>query len=698
MPDQRITILCIDDNPTNRYVVQRHLTSAGFHVVEANSGEAGLRAIAQSPPDLIILDVRLPDISGFEVCQRLKENPATVNIPVLHLSAAYTRSEDRVQGLEMGADAYLVQPVEALELLATIRALLRLYEAERVAKRQSEEWQATFDAMNDGVCLLDAAGRVIRCNRAIETLLNQSCEALRNRHYLELVPLQPETDEPDSTQISSAAQGSTDVSAPSDLLRDRLSLHRLQQTGQRVRVEVPFPQESGQERWVAITLDAILNEASNFVGAVYIVTDITLQKRAEVERERVLVREQEARTASEAANRLKDEFLATLSHELRSPLNAILGWTKLLRSRPFEPTQATHALEIIERNTRAQTQLIEDLLDVSRIIQGKLRLKVQPTDLVTVIQAAIETVRPAAAAKSIDLRLTLLESEPPTRFEVLGDRDRLQQVIWNLLSNAVKFTPVGGRVEVHLERVGHGKPQADYSALLPPSVSPSYAQITVTDTGKGIPPEFLPHVFDRFRQADSSITRKYGGLGLGLSIVRHLVELHGGSVSVCSAGESQGATFTVQVPSLLQSNDQFPLDHTALREDPMPSLQGLKILVVDDEEDSRTFIATLLELYGATVLAVSSAKEVPQLLQDTPVDVLVSDIGMPDQDGYSLMQQVRTLALEQIPIALALTGYARQEDRDRALAAGFQAHLAKPIEPQALIQAIAILTQRDRGA
>lgn len=692
MPDHQITILCIDDNPTNRYVVQRHLEAAGFRVTEADSGEAGLQAITTSPPDLIILDVRLPDISGFEVCQRLKENPATASIPVLHLSAAYTRSQDRAQGLEMGADAYLMQPVEAVELLATVRALLRLYQAEQTAQRQSREWQATFDAMNDGVCLLDAGGHVLRCNRAIETLLNQPCEALRHRHYFDLVPLQAEPNQPDpgSGELLSA-----------ESLHERLSFARLQETGQRIRVEVPWQQPSneasGEAGWVAVTLDAIWNEAGIFTGAVYLVTDITLQKRATVEREHLLLREQEARSASEAANRLKDEFLATLSHELRSPLNAIMGWTKLLRTRTFNAIEATQALEIIERNTRTQTQLIEDLLDVSRIIQGKLRLKVQPTNLAAVIESAIETVRPAADAKSIRVSFNDLVAEsassnsplaaaPSAHLMVLGDSDRLQQILWNLLSNAVKFTPKGGQIEVKLQQIDGdtlGKPDRETGAA-------AYAQITVTDTGKGIPPEFLPHVFDRFRQGDSSITRKYGGLGLGLSIVRHLVELHGGNVAVSSLGESQGATFGVQLPLLPQAADS-PTSQTV---DAMPSLAGLRILVVDDEIDSRTYITTLLELYGATVLAVDSAQGVPQMLQNTPVDILVSDIGMPDEDGYSLIRQVKLLPAEQIPITVALTGYARSEDRERALAEGFQTHLTKPIEPQTLVQTLAALSQR----
>lgn len=715
MVDAQITILCIDDNPTNRYVVQRYLAESGFRVTEAASGAAGLAAIAQAPPDLVILDVHLPDISGFEICQQLKQNPVTASIPVLHLSAAYTRSADRAQGLESGADAYLVQPVEAVELIATIHALLRLYEAERTAHQQSREWQTTFDAMHDGVCLLDATGRVQRCNRAIAQLLNQSHAQLRDRHYLDLIPLPTEATEPPLTDMASPLR---EMSA----LRDRFSLRQLQTTGQRLRVEIPFPLTTGESGWLALTLDAIFDEAGTLTGAVYIATDMTLQKRVAVERERLLLREQEARTASETANRLKDEFLATLSHELRSPLNAILGWTNLLKTRPYEPGRAAQALEIIERNTRTQTQLIEDLLDVSRIIQGKLQLNIQPVNLGMLITTTLETIRPAAAAKSIQLHFqndnTPGNSEQPS-LKVLGDRDRLQQVIWNLLSNAVKFTPTGGQVEIRLapawvEEGGEGggggrgsrkgeeeqpdlvsQPSSnsvapsDSSPTSPPS-PPSHLQITITDTGKGITPAFLPHVFDRFRQADSSITRQYGGLGLGLSIVRHLIELHGGTVAAFSAGEGQGATFTVQLPILITPAAPFTAG-SAIATTTMPSLLGFTVLVVDDEADSRSYLATLLELQEATVIAVSSTEEIPQILQQSTVHVLVSDIGMPDEDGYSLIRRIRALAPACLPPAIALTGYARSEDRERALAAGFQAYLTKPVEPDVLIAAIAAL-------
>ncbi|MBD1853054.1 PAS domain S-box protein [Leptolyngbya sp. FACHB-711] len=422
--------------------------------------------------------------------------------------------------------------------------------------------------------------------------------------------------------------------------------------------------------------------------------DLTARKRAEAEREKLLAQEQAARQQAETANRIKDEFLAVLSHELRSPLNPILGWTRLLRTRAFDAVTTDRALETIERNAKLQTQLIEDLLDVSRILRGKMSLQMTPIDLVNVVEAAIETVQLAAEAKAIQIEFAPL----PALYQITGDAARLQQIAWNLLSNAVKFTPNGGRVEVKLERIagsdgemgsGQAGKTAEHSSS-PFSPPTPYAQLTVTDTGKGIHPDFLPHVFDYFRQADSSITRTFGGLGLGLAIVRHLVELHGGTVSVESAGEGQGTTFTVCLP-LIQS-DALVLAEPA----PPPMianaepLKGICVLAVDDEADMREYVSTLLQEAGATVILASSAKETLTILLKTVPDVLISDIGMPRIDGYTLLKQIRQLSPKQggqVP-AIALTAYAAEYDYQQAMAAGFQLHLSKPIDPDHLLQAI----------
>ncbi len=391
----------------------------------------------------------------------------------------------------------------------------------------------------------------------------------------------------------------------------------------------------------------------------------------EQEREKLLQRERTARKEAETANRIKDEFLAVLSHELRSPLNPILGWSRLLQDGKLDAAKTKQALATIERNAKLQAELIEDLLDVSRILQGKLSLTVNSVDLAATIKAAIETVRLAAEAKSIQVEMML----KPEVGLVSGDSTRLQQIVWNLLSNAVKFTPIGGRVEVQLEQIG------------------PHAQISVNDTGKGISPSFLPYVFDYFRQEDGATTRKFGGLGLGLAIVRHLVELHGGTIEADSPGEGLGATFTVRLPLMPTQpsvNQASQLPETSL------DLQGIQVLVVDDDTDSQDFVTFLLEQAGATVIAVGSARAAIAALIEFQPDVLLSDIGMPDINGYMLLQQVRVLPPEQGGniLAIALTAYAGELDQKQALSAGFQQHIAKPVDPAQLVKLIADLVQK----
>ena len=431
----------------------------------------------------------------------------------------------------------------------------------------------------------------------------------------------------------------------------------------------------------------LYDESGKLQSVLSLVLDITERKQAEEERDRLLVREQEARKEAEQANRSKDEFLATVSHELRTPLTSILGWARLLASGEVDTNKHAQAFETIARNAKSQAQLIDDLLDVSRIISGKLRLDLRPLELAPVIEAAVDSVRPAAKAKEIRLQLML----DPHMGQVSADPDRLQQLIWNLLSNAIKFTPRGGQVQVRLE--------SDNSC----------AEITVSDTGQGIRPEFLPHVFDRFRQADGSSTRTHGGLGLGLAIVRRLVELHGGTVQVESGGEGQGAVFKLKLPLLSVPDPQrlltgdaaegsFPADYSELFERP-PTLDGLRVLIVDDEADAREFVTMILERRAADVTAVASAKEAVEMLERWKPDVLIADIGMPDEDGYALIGKVRSLPADeggQTP-AMALTAYARTEDRRRILMSGYQMHLAKPVEPIELMVAVASLAGRRRN-
>jgi len=409
------------------------------------------------------------------------------------------------------------------------------------------------------------------------------------------------------------------------------------------------------------------------------------EQQSELERHaNQLERTVEARTYElREANRIKDEFLAVMSHELRTPLNSVLGWAHLVRTGALDEPTSKRALQTIERNTRLLGQMIEDLLDVSRIMTGKLRLDVRPIELGPVIEAALEAVRPAIDAKNIRL-VTLLD---PSVGVVSGDPDRLQQVVWNLLSNAIKFTPSQGHVEVRLSRAG------------------SSACITVADSGEGIGEEFLPFVFDRFRQADSTFSRQHGGLGIGLAIVRHLVEMHGGSVSAESPGKGKGSTFTVSFPLLAlsgngNSNPESLMNERQPAREERPDLTGLSVMIVDDERDAREVLVAILELRGAEVIAASSASEAVEALTQarngSMPDVLVSDIGMPGEDGFDLISKVRAMGSEcggNIP-AIALTAYAREEDRARILAAGFQRHVAKPVEPSSLAMAVATLARR----
>ncbi|MGH7177873.1 MAG: ATP-binding response regulator [Tepidisphaeraceae bacterium] len=389
-----------------------------------------------------------------------------------------------------------------------------------------------------------------------------------------------------------------------------------------------------------------------------------------------LAGERGARADAESASRTKDEFLATLSHELRTPLNAILGWSQLLLRSPHPSTDdLAQGLATIERNARAQTQIIESLLDMSRIVSGRIELDVKQVELCGLVEAAMKTARPAAIAK----RISLTADIDPAGGVVSADPNRLQQILWNLLSNAIKFTPAGGRVRVSLERVD------------------GQAAIAVQDTGQGIRTEFLPHVFERFRQADGSTTRTYGGLGLGLSIVRHLVELHGGTVRAASAGPGLGATFTVALPLSPADavEDEPALGARRFGDSDSPRLQGVKVLVVDDEPDARALVKRVLEDCGAQVETACSAREGMNALRRMP-HVLVSDIGMPEEDGYDFVRRLRTLTPEQggsIP-AVALTAYARSEDRTRALLSGYQMHVSKPVEPSELAAVVASLAGR----
>jgi signal transduction histidine kinase/CheY-like chemotaxis protein len=442
-------------------------------------------------------------------------------------------------------------------------------------------------------------------------------------------------------------------------------------------MEFPLRRSDGAFRWHLTRAVPLRDEAGRIVRWFGTNTDIDDAKRAEAERSALLSTAQTERARAEIANRAKDEFLATASHELRTPLNAILGWARLLRTGQLDASGYARGVETIERNARAQVRLIEDILDGSRIITGKLHLEIRALDMTQLVQAALDAVRPAAEAKGIKLSLSL----DPDAAHITGDPERLQQVVWNLANNAIKFTPKGGATRVQLKRLG------------------SDIELTVSDTGQGIDSDFLPHVFERFRQAEGTSTRRHGGLGLGLALVRHLVEAHGGTVCAESAGPGLGATFSARLPvqaTFSSHPDSVRPPPIASAELPFTSatLSGISVLVVDDEPDARDLVATVLRARGADVTTAPSAARALELLGQSMPGVLVSDIAMPEVDGYELIRRVRSLVPGGRDLAaIALTAFARQEDRRRALEAGFHTHVAKPVEPAELVRVVASVTR-----
>ncbi len=566
-------------------------------------------------------------------------------------------------------------------------------------KKERNFISAILDTTGALVIVMDSQGRIVRFNRACEELTQYAFAEVEGKYVWELLLIPEEVD-----PVKAIFQELQEGSLPN-------------------QHENYWVAKDGTRRLIAWSNTVLLNGDGSTQYVIGSGIDITERQQAEeaLRKSEILRKQAEA---LEQANRIKDEFLAIVSHELRTPLNSILGWAKLLRSRKYDAPTTERALETIERNAKSQAQLIDDILDISRIVRGKVRLNMRPINLVPVIQSAINSVLPIAANKNIQIEfvgadlnsLSAQSSElslnPPLR--VFADAERLQQVIWNLLSNAVKFTPEGGRVEVKLSvvmgnRSSHSQAEplneGSENEQLPITNYPlpitKYVQITVTDTGKGISPEFLPYVFERFRQADSSTTRSYGGLGLGLAIVRHLVELHAGIVSADSPGEGQGATFTVMLLLLEETAAKAGEQVTPEAEEKVNStssmpLTNLHVLVVDDDGDTRDFLIAALQEGGARVTSATSVEEARAFLQQYQPDVLISDIGMPEADGYALIHQVRNSPspeIARIP-ALALTAYAREEDSKKALDAGFHIHLPKPIEPARLISVVAQLARQ----
>ncbi|MBW4622007.1 MAG: response regulator [Cyanosarcina radialis HA8281-LM2] len=681
-----LQFLLLEDNPLDAEMVELTLSDGSIdcELLRVETRSDFVAALETNEFDLILADYSLPGfdgISALEIACQLRPD-----VPFIFVSGSLGE-ELAIEALKWGATDYVLKQ-RLGRLVPCVQRALREAQEHRELK-QAEAALRQSEARLHAVAANLPNGAVFVVDRELRYRLAEG-QAIE-----------------DVCLSSEDLVGKTLWEALDPDLADRYEAYFRQ-----ALAGEPFSWEHHSHDRDYISHGTPLYDERGEVEAVLAVSyDISDRVRYERDRERIIQQEQSARDRAETANRIKDEFLAVVSHELRSPLNPILGWAKLLRTRKFDEKRTTEGLQSIERNAQLQSQLIDDLLDISRILRGKLSLKEKPVDLSRVISFALETVRLAAEAKSLELKFEVIdpgvrsqESEvrsqksenispsspslplslssssphppiPPSppaspsspSLYVVGDAGRLQQVVWNLVSNAVKFTPQGGQVAVELTQ------------------TETHAQIQVTDTGKGISPDFLPHVFEHFRQESGATTRQFGGLGLGLAIARQIVEMHGGTVTVDSAGEGQGATFTVQIPLAPKSIAPATIETSSA---PTTDLSGISILVVDDETDSREVVAFVLEQAGAIVTSAASAIEALQAIDRFVPDLIVSDIGMPQMDGYMLLQEIRMQESTREVPAIALTAYAGEFDRQQALKAGFQMHLAKPLEPEELVKAI----------
>ena len=638
-------LLVIDDNPASRYATVRQLRSAGFRTREAANGTDGLAA-ADDTISAVVLDIHLPDIDGFELCAMLRSRPGTARLPVLHLTAAYVTDEDKVRGLDSGADAYLARPVEAAVLVATVQALVRTRVAEEAMRRSESKFRAIYAQAQAGIALLDDQGRLVDANPAMLGMLAREAGDVIGRPLSDFVPRE---------WAHQIVGFSVAPAAPVSAL------------------EVPMQRPDGTLIYVEWSVSPNIEPGVTMAVA----TDVSQRVALERQRQQLLDRERNARSEAEQVSRMKDDFIAVLSHELRTPLNAIMSWTHVLRQRGGN-AETQRGLAAIERNGTTQARMISDLLDMSRLNLGKLPLTFVAIDPVEEIVASVNAMRPADGDGGPRIEV---QSTPPYR-AIRADASRLQQVIWNLLSNAIKFSPPDGRVVVALTQDDRG------------------LRIRVSDEGQGIAPEFLPFVFDRFAQSDAASNRQRGGLGLGLSIVKQLVEAHGGTVSAASAGLGRGASFDVWLPIDPAHPGQEDYPDSGQGQDavdiPQAFLEGLQLLVVDDDPEASAMLRIILSDRGAIVQTANDVPAALQLLAARPFDALVSDIGMAGQDGYDLIREVRrNEATKPVPqphlLAIALTSFTREQDRAQALAAGFDAHCGKPLRPLSLMQQIRTL-------
>jgi CheY-like chemotaxis protein len=631
-----VSVLVVDDSAEKRLALGAILEELGQNIVEARSGREALRELLRQDFAVVLLDVNMPGMDGFETAAMIRQRKNSEHTPIIFITA-YSDDTHARQGYSLGAVDYIITPVIPEVLKSKVAFFVDLYRKSDQIRRQAESLAERAAHLQR----LTGASLAINSARSVEEILSIVTDTARevvSADRAEIVPAATES------WGSPPPGGETERSEAADLVatlmgRDGRDIGTLRIFGRH-----PSPEEA-----------AILTQ---------------LAQMASIAIENVLYSE------AREANRLKDEFLTTLSHELRTPLTAILGWTRILRSPTLDPARFAHGLDVIERNVNAQAKLIDDLLDISRISAAKLRLNTRPMAVVPVVEGVVDGLRPASEAKSLDVQVRI-EPSAAGASDVAGDADRLQQVVWNLLSNAIKFTPPGGSIEVGVERTS------------------SHVRIRVSDTGKGISPDFLAHVFDRFRQADSSTTRSHGGLGIGLAIVRHIVEMHGGAVSAASAGPGLGATFVVSLPALDRPLLEAASPEREQAPEPPPDLTGLRVLMLDDEPDAREVVGEILKSAGALVFPFASVDEALAGIEEAAPDLLVSDIAMPGGDGFQFLREVRRRGFGKdgpIP-AIALTAYVRREDRTRALAEGFDRHVSKPIEPENFLRVLGELAR-----
>jgi signal transduction histidine kinase len=614
-----LTVLNVNDDEANRYAVTRMLRLGNYQVTEASTGYQALEMAHSIRPDVVVLDVNLPDISGHEVCARIKADPELEGVGVLQLSAISVRSADKVTGLDSGADGYLTMPVEPAELLATVRALLRVRRAEEESRRAATRWRKTFEAISEGVALIDGEGNVLQMNSAMTALLR------------------PGT--PTSGPWPAVFAGGFEMEA--DALRDLFS------SPERQMHEMPV-----KGRWLRMVSDPVVEDEQT--GRVLTVTDLTERRGLEDD-----LREHVALLAE--TDRRKDEFLAMLAHELRNPLSAISSALYNL-NQPDEQIDSARLHQIASRQVDQLSRLVDDLLDVSRITKGKIELRFEHCDIRRIVDAVQVAARPF-----IDARRHQLEVDCGTEpLIVNGDPTRLEQVINNLVNNAAKYTEEGGRIRISAQG------------------TPDHVIVRVSDTGVGIAPELLPKVFDLFTQGDQSSDRQAGGLGIGLTVVRTLVQLHGGAVQASSRGLGQGSEFTIRLPRVFASVEA---DGESTWTRPVPhGPRALDVLVAEDNPDVRELIQLMLRRRGHRVSTAANGREAVERALAAPPDIMLVDLGLPEMDGYEVARRVRA---QNADIRLiAVSGYGRDEDIKRSHEAGFERHLVKPVRPAELFAAM----------